>query len=117
MLILISHQNSSAKQNRRRDTLYIIKLELLNNYLRNGRIEIDNNLLENAIRPFAVGRNWLFHGIPAGATAVAIFYTLIETCKANGIEAYQYFCVMLHRIHECVTEDDYCKLLPQFIVL
>ena len=50
MLILISHQNSSAKQNRRRDTLYIIKLELLNNYLRNGRIEIDNNLLENAIQ-------------------------------------------------------------------
>lgn len=54
--------------------------ELLNNYLKDGRIEIDNNLLENAIRPFAVGRkNWLFMGSPSGAKAGAIFYSLIET--------------------------------------
>jgi transposase len=90
--------------------------EFLKNYLNDGRIEIDNNLLENAIRPFAVGRkNWLFHGSPAGAKAGAIFYSLIETCKANGIEPYKYFCVMLHSIRECVTGDDYHKLLPQFI--
>jgi len=90
--------------------------ELLNNYLKDGRIEIDNNLLENAIRPFAVGRrNWLFMGSPSGAKAGAIFYSLIETCKANNIEPYQYLCTMLHRIRECVTEEDYRKLLPQFI--
>lgn len=48
--------------------------ELLNNHLKDGRIEIDNNLLENAIRPFAIGRkNWLFHGSPAGAKAEAIY--------------------------------------------
>jgi hypothetical protein len=89
---------------------------LLNNYLKDGRIEIDNNLLENAIRPFAIGRkNWLFMGSPSGAKAGAIYYTLIETCKANNIEPYQYFCTMLHRIRECVVEDDYRKLLPQFI--
>lgn len=92
--------------------------ELLNNYLKDGRIEIDNNLLENAIRPFAVGRrNWLFMGSPSGAKAGAIFYTLIETCKANNVEPYKYFCAMLHRIRECVTDDDYRKLLPQFIQL
>ena len=90
--------------------------ELLNNYLNDGRIEIDNNLLENAIRPFALGRkNWMFMGSPSGARAGATFYTLIETCKANGIEPYQYLCTMLHRIRECVTEEDYLKLLPQFI--
>ena len=90
----------------------------LNNYLKDGRIEIDNNLIENAIRPFALGRkNWLFNGSPAGAKAGAIFYSLIETCKANNVEPYQYLCAMLNRIRECVTEDDYRKLLPQFIQL
>jgi transposase len=48
---------------------------LLNNYLKDGRIEIDNNQIENAIRPFAIGRkNWLFMGSPSGAKAGAIFY-------------------------------------------
>jgi transposase len=90
--------------------------EFLNNYLHDGRIEIDNNLLENAIRPFALGRkNWMFNGSPSGAKAGATFYSLIETCKANNIEPYKYFCAMLHRIRECQTEDDYRKLLPQFI--
>jgi transposase len=89
----------------------------LNNYLKDGRIEIDNNLIENAIRPFALGRkNWLFMGSPAGAKAGAIFYSLIETCKANNIEPYQYLCVMLNRIRACVDEDDYRNLLPQFIL-
>jgi len=89
---------------------------LLNNYLKDGRIEIDNNLLENAIRPFALGRkNWMFMGSPSGAKAGATFYTLIETCKANGIEPYQYLCSVLHRIRECVAQEDYRKLLPQFI--
>lgn len=88
----------------------------LNNYLKDGRIEIDNNLVENAIRPFALGRkNWLFNGSPSGAKAGAIFYSLIETCKANNVEPYQYLCAMLNRIRGCATEDDYRKLLPQFI--
>ncbi len=89
---------------------------LLTNYLKDGRIEIDNNLIKNAIRPFALGRkNWLFAGSPSGAKAGAILYSLIETCKANHVEPYKYFCTMLHRIRECASEDDYRKLLPQFI--
>ena len=88
----------------------------LTNYLKDFRIEIDNNLLENAIRPFALGRkNWLFMGSPSGAKAGATFYSLIETCKANNIEAYKYLCATLAPIRECVTEDDYRKLLPQFV--
>jgi transposase len=90
----------------------------LTNYLKDGRIEIDNNLIENAIRPFALGRkNWLFNGSPAGAKAGATFFSLIETCKANNIEPYSYLCTMLNRIRGCVTEEDYKKLLPQFIKL
>lgn len=89
--------------------------ELLINYLKDGRIEIDNNLLENSIRPFALGRkNWLFAGSPNGAKAGAILYSLIETCKANNIEPYKYFCKILHHIRLCKSEDDYRKLLPQF---
>jgi transposase len=92
--------------------------EALNNYLRDGRIEIDNNFIENAIRPFALGRkNWLFMGSPSGAKAGAIFYSLIQTCKANHIEPYKYFCTMLHQIRLCKTDEDYQKLLPQFIQL
>jgi len=47
--------------------------------------------------------------------AGALFYSLIETCKANNIEPYQYFCGMLHRIRLCKSEEDYRNLLPQFI--
>lgn len=90
--------------------------KLLTNYLQDGRLEIDNSLIENAIRPFAIGRkNWLFAGSPRGAKTKAILYSLLETCKANSIESYRYFSTMLHRIRSCSTEMDYRSLLPQYI--
>uniref|UniRef100_UPI00241D8606 IS66 family transposase n=1 Tax=Ectopseudomonas oleovorans TaxID=301 RepID=UPI00241D8606 len=58
-------------------------------YLEDGRLRPDNNLVENAIRPFVIGRkNWLFAGSPDGARASATFFSLIETAKANGQEPY-----------------------------
>jgi hypothetical protein len=82
-------------------------------YLKDGRLEIDNNLVENLIRPLALGRkNWLFAGSPHGAKAAAVFYSLIATCQFNNIEPYQYFCKMLHQIRSCKTEVDFIKLLP-----
>ncbi|MDP1573392.1 MAG: IS66 family transposase [Coxiellaceae bacterium] len=88
--------------------------EQLSNFLKDGRIEIDNNLCENAIRPFTLGRkNWLFMGSPSGAKAGATFYSLIETCKANKIDPQKYLTQMLHKIHLCKTDDDYRNLLPQ----
>ena len=77
--------------------------------------DLRQSKIGNAIRPFALGRNWLFSGSPNGAKAGAIFYSLIETCKANGIEPYQYLCKMLHQIRLCSSEDDYKQLLPQYI--
>jgi len=60
-------------------------------YLTDGRLDISNNLGENAIRPFCVGRrNWLFSDTPRGAEASAICYGIIETAKANGVDAFQY---------------------------
>jgi transposase len=60
-------------------------------YLMDGRLEISNNLGENAIRPFCVGRrNWLFSDTPNGADASAICYGTIETAKANGVDPFEY---------------------------
>ena len=65
--------------------------EGLMNYLKDGNIPISNNLAENSIRPFTVGRrNWLFSGSPEGAAASATVYSIVETAKANGINPYEY---------------------------
>jgi transposase len=61
------------------------------NYLKDGDCSLSNNLAENSIRPFTLGRkNWLFSGSPRGATASATVYTIIETAKANGLNPYKY---------------------------
>jgi len=63
----------------------------LMNYLKDGDCVISNNLAENSIRPFTIGRkNWLFSGSPKGATASASVYSIIETAKANGLNPYKY---------------------------
>jgi len=74
------------------------KQELMN-YLRDGNCVISNNLAENSIRPFTVGRkNWLFSGSPRGATASATIYSIVETAKANGLNAYTYLVYLLQRL-------------------
>lgn len=65
-------------------------------FLFDGRIEIDNNPAENAIRPNVIGRkNWLFSVSEAGAKANAICLSLAETAKANGIDFYQYLVTLM----------------------
>ena len=92
--------------------------EGLYRYLESGHVEIDNNGIENVIRPLALGRkNTLFMGSPGGADAAANIYSLLATCKANNIDPYKYFKKMLENIRYCETEDDYRKLLPQNIAL
>ena len=60
-------------------------------FLDNGEVPISNNLAENAIRPFTLGRkNWLFCDTPKGADASSIVYSLVESAKANGIEPFAY---------------------------
>lgn len=68
----------------------------LENYLLDGRCEISNNLAENAIRPFTVGRkNWLFCDTVRGARASAAVYSLIETAKAYGLDVFDYLEYLL----------------------
>jgi transposase len=88
----------------------------LTRFIEDGRIRPDNNLVENAIRPFAVGRrNWLFSGSPRGAEASAAIYSLIETAKANGLDPYYYLRYIFEMLPLAQTEEDYRKLLPQNI--
>jgi len=75
-------------------------------YLEDGRLDIDNNAAERAIRPFAIGRkNWLFMGNPKGAEAAAVIYSLIETAKGNGIEPYKYLRYLLQTIPSIAPEN------------
>lgn len=73
--------------------------EGLMNYLLDGNCAFSNNLAENCIRPFTIGRkNWLFSGSPKGAEASAGIYTLIETAKANGLNPNKYIQYILSDI-------------------
>lgn len=87
--------------------------EALNNYLLDGRLDIDNNLSERAIKPFVIGRkNWLFHGNDTGARAGAIFYSLIATCKYHHIDPFSWFKYTLTHIHQAQTIGQLEQLLP-----
>ena len=85
----------------------------LTRYLDDGRLEIDNNLCENAIRPFVVGRKaWLFSQSVAGVKASANLYSLIETAKAHGLEPYAYLREVFTKLPLADTVDEIEALLP-----
>jgi transposase len=73
-----------------------------------GRLEIDNNLVENAIRPTAVGKkNWLFFGAPDAGERSAILYTILESCKRRGIDQIEYLRDVFNRLPTMkITEVD-----------
>lgn len=85
----------------------------LKRYVEDGRYSIDNNVQENAIRPFCVGRrNWLFADTVAGANASANLYSLLQTCQVNGIDGYRYLRALFTALPNAKTADDYAALLP-----
>jgi len=90
---------------------YLIK------YVDYGEVEIDNNWIENQIRPFALGRrNWLFLGNERSANIAAFFYSLIQTCILNDIDARKYLNYVLNQTGKMRrNEIDSTSLLPQFI--
>jgi transposase len=87
--------------------------ERLKRYTEDGRFEIDNNLVENAIRPVALGRkNYLFAGSHNGAGRAALIYSLVGTAKLHQVEPWHYLKDVINRI----SEHPYSKideLLPQ----
>jgi len=88
----------------------------LTRFLEDGRLQLDNNAAENAIRPFVVGRrNWLFSATTAGATASANLYSLIETAKANALDPYAYLRHVFTELPRATRIEDIEALLPHRI--
>ncbi len=82
-------------------------------YLEDGRLSIDNNATERAIKPFVIGRkNWLFSDTQRGARASANLYSLIETAKANGLEPYHYLRYVFKVLPQAQNLEQLEALLP-----
>ena len=83
-------------------------------YLEDGRCSFSNNLSENAIRPFTVGRkNWLFCDTPNGAQASAVVYTMVEMAKANGVNVYHYLTYLLEKLpNDRMSDEELDRLAP-----
>jgi len=76
----------------------------LERFLSDGRLEIDNNTVENAIRPTAVGKkNWLFIGAAEAGQRGAILYTIVESCRRRGIDPLAYLRDVLTRLPKMTT--------------
>jgi len=87
----------------------------LQNYLTHGMLEIDSNLVENSIRPLALGRkNYLFAGSHDAAKDIAMFYSFFVTCTKNNIDPQKWLTHVIQNIND--TKNSQLKyLLPQFI--
>ena len=85
-------------------------------FAEHGEVDISNNPVENAIRPFVVGRkNWLFSDTVKGAVASSVVYSLVETAKANGVEPYAYLLRLLSimpTLGRTPPNDELDKLMP-----
>lgn len=88
--------------------------DTLMTYLEDGHCSISNNLSENVIRPFTVGRkNWLFSASPKGASASAAVYTMVEMAKANYLNVYKYLAYLLeHRPNADMSDEQLEDLAP-----
>lgn len=110
-------ENLNPKKNTKLDrakTYIQNRRNYLEVYLEDGRCSFSNNLAENAIRPFTVGRkNWLFSDTQAGAESSAIMYSIIETAKANDVNVYHYLTLLLERLpHLDGTDESFEEICP-----
>jgi len=85
----------------------------LTRFLDDGRAEIDNNIAERAMRNVALGRkNWLFTGSKSGGERAAAIYSIIETCKLNGIEPQSYITDVMEKIAGGWPASRWDELMP-----
>ncbi|NJL30118.1 MAG: IS66 family transposase [Thermoanaerobaculia bacterium] len=90
--------------------------EKLLRYLESPALTPDNNVCENAIRPFVLGRkNWLFSGCPSGAHASAALYSLIETAKAASVDPYLYLRFLFSNLPLSNESSDFRPYLPHAV--
>jgi len=80
--------------------------------LQHSEAQISNNLVENIIRPVAIGRkNYMFAGSARAAETIAMLYTIVASCKLNGVDPQTYIATVLEKIHGW-KEKDLHQLLP-----
>ena len=85
--------------------------ENLARYTLDGLLNIDNNRAERAIKPFVIGReNWLFSQTATGENASAVLYSIVETAKANDLNAFEYVMTCLDELSQ--PDVDIEQLLP-----
>lgn len=108
---LIYHQKRASPKSRLGGAIQyaLNQWEALNTFLLDGRLEVDNNRAERAIKSIVIGRkNYLFMGGPKGGEAAAIMCTLAETCKKNNVDPYHYLADVLERLpthpHKKISE-------------
>lgn len=89
--------------------------ERLEAFLKDGRLEIDNNRAERSIKPFVIGRkNWIFSNTAKGAKSSAIIYSIVETAKENGLNPFNYLSYLFEELPNMDTTDKekLAQLLP-----
>ena len=87
--------------------------EPLTAHLRYSETRLDNNLIENAIRPSAIGKkNWLFVGHPDAGQRSAIIYSIVVSCQRHGKDPYAYLKSVLTRLPTMTNQDDLAALTP-----
>ncbi len=87
--------------------------QYLSRYVTDGRAPVDNNVCERDIRPFAIARNnWLFSDTEDDAKASAIVYSLMLTCRACGVDPYDYLMHILTEMPQRAPDADVTDLLP-----
>lgn len=75
-------------------------------YVQDGHLQIDNNLIENAIRPSALGKkNWMFVGHPRAGERSAIIYSIVVSCERHGVDPSQYLSCVLEEVPYLVNRD------------
>jgi transposase len=80
--------------------------ERLQGFLKDGRLELDNNRSERSIKPFVIGRkNWLFANSARGATSSAIIYSIVETAKENGLNPFHYLTYLFEKLPALDPKD------------
>lgn len=78
----------------------------LNAFLKDGRLELDNNRAERSIKPFVMGRKaWLFANTPKGARSSAIIYSVVETAKENGLNPLNYLIYLFEQLPNMDIQD------------
>lgn len=94
-------------------TYLLNQWETLVAHCKHGQTRLDNNLIENDVRPTKLGqRNWLFIGSPGAGKRSAIIYTILLSCRRCGIDPHAYIEDLLYKLPTMTNQDDMTHLLP-----